>query len=100
VPVAQTGAVTYEIARQALHRFVDRQVTLIESTPLPSDLRDIVSAHDLSDDDLQGVWLGAGLATQIGLALIDGPERFVTERLASTRPSPPEATRPPPPSDS
>jgi hypothetical protein len=83
----------YVIAREALHRFVEHQIQVIETTPLPADLRAVVAADDLSDDDLHGVWLGAGLATQIGLALVDGPERFVTERT-----SPPAVPPRPPPS--
>ncbi len=67
----------YHIDRTALLDFVDRQIRLIESTPLPSDIRAIVPAADLADDELEGVWLGAGLATQVGLALLDGPEAFV-----------------------
>jgi hypothetical protein len=67
----------YRIDRTALLDFVDRQIRLIESTPLPSDIRAIVPAADLGDDDLEGVWLGAGLATQVGLALVDGPEVFI-----------------------
>jgi hypothetical protein len=85
--------VGYEIARAALHRFVDCQIALIEATPPPADIRDIASAHDLSEEEIHGVWLGAGVATQIGLALVDAPERFVTE-------APPGAARSPPPSDS
>jgi hypothetical protein len=89
--------VTYEIARTALYRFVERQLAMIEATPLPADIRNVVAADDLSDDELHGVWLGAGLATQIGLALVDRPERFVRRRR--TR-SPPEAPRSPPPTGS
>ena len=68
---------TYRIARDALVDFVDRQIHLIETTPLPPDLRSIVPAPDVGDDDLAGVWLGAGLATQLGLAIVDRPEVFV-----------------------
>jgi len=67
----------YHIARAALHDFVDRQLTLVESTPLPTDVRDLVADEDLGDDELAAVWLAAGLATQVGLAVLDGPERFV-----------------------
>jgi hypothetical protein len=67
----------YRIDRQALHHFVDQQVTLIESTPLPGDIRAIVPAVELDDRDLGCVWLSAGLATQVGLVLLDEPQRFV-----------------------
>jgi hypothetical protein len=67
----------YRIARDSLIDFVDRQILLIESTPLPPDLRSIIPSGGLGDEDLAGVWLGAGLATQLGLALVDRPEVFV-----------------------
>jgi hypothetical protein len=67
----------YRIARDSLVDFVDRQIRLIESTPLPPDLRAIIPAGNLGDEDLSGVWLGAGLATQLGLAIVDRPEVFV-----------------------
>ncbi len=67
----------YRIARDSLIDFVDRQIRLIESTPLPPDLRAIIPSGNLGDEDLSGVWLGAGLATQLGLALVDRPEVFV-----------------------
>lgn len=70
---------TYRIARRALHDFVDRQIALIEATPLPPDVRGLVPAADISDADLGGVWLGAGLATQVGIPLLDAPERFVEQ---------------------
>ena len=31
----------------------------------------------LTADELYAVWLGAGLATQVGLALMEQPERFI-----------------------
>jgi hypothetical protein len=73
---------TYRIDRTALAEFVDAQSDRVEATPLPADL---VAAfpqgdQDLGGDDLRAVWLGAGLATQIGLALLEAPERFVTRR--------------------
>ncbi len=76
---------TYRIDRPALDEFVRRQADLVESTPLPADLADLLAldAEDLTPDDLRAVWLGAGLATQIGLALMEAPERFVTHRPAA-----------------
>lgn len=67
----------YRIARDSLVDFVDRQIRLIESTPLPPDLWAIIPSGNLADEDLSGVWLGAGLATQLGLAIVDRPEVFV-----------------------
>ena len=70
---------SYRIDRQALHAFVDQQVELIEATPLPADVRALVPDAELDDRDLGCVWLGAGLATQVGLALLESPERFLCE---------------------
>jgi hypothetical protein len=67
----------YRIARRTLHDFVDRQLLLIASTPLPDDLRRSLVGDDLGDDELAAVWLAAGVATQIGLAILEEPERFV-----------------------
>jgi hypothetical protein len=73
---------TYRIDRTALAAFVDAQADRVEATPLPDDL--VVAFpqtdEDLAGEDLRAVWLGAGLATQIGLALLEAPERFVTRR--------------------
>jgi len=33
----------------------------------------------MTADELRAVWLGAGLATQVGLALLEQPDRFITE---------------------
>jgi hypothetical protein len=67
----------YRIARESLLLFVERQVVRIQATPLPPDLRQIVPVSELGDDELAAVWLGAGLATQVGLAILDAPERFI-----------------------
>ena len=45
----------------AVDEALERQVALIEATPVPADIRDTAAAHDLSDDELQGIWLGAGI---------------------------------------
>ncbi len=79
----------YRIERTALQAFVARQVLLIESTPLPSGVLGLLRDRDaLGADEAQAVWLGAGVATQIGLAIVNEPERFVvpTRRDASRRP--------------
>jgi hypothetical protein len=72
----------YRIERVALHAFVDRQLLLIESTPVPVDLAAVVGDEELGDDEMVAVWLGAGVATQIGLALLNEPERFVVPTRA------------------
>ena len=68
----------YRIERASLRSFVERQIVLIESTPMPPDLVGLLrDEDDLDTDAVRAVWLGAGLATQIGLALLNEPERFV-----------------------
>ncbi len=71
----------YLIDRPALDDFIARQVDLVESTLVPADVVDLVSTtgsgEGLTADELQAVWLGAGLATQVGLALLEQPERFI-----------------------
>ena len=75
----------YTINRPKLDDFIARQVALVESTPLPDDLRQVLPADgdDLGPEELHAVWLGAGIATQIGLALMESPERFISDRRAT-----------------
>ena len=72
----------HRIDRDALYEFVCRQVDLIESTSIPTQLADVVELrlrHEaVSRDDVAALWLGAGLATHVGLAIFEEPERFVT----------------------
>jgi hypothetical protein len=72
----------YQIDRRALDEFIGRQVELVESTSIPNLLADIVELrlrHErISRDELHALWLGAGLATHVGLAILEEPERFVT----------------------
>ncbi len=76
---------TCQIDRPALVDFVRRQASLVETTPLPTDLTDLhpIDADDLTLDDLRAVWLGVGISTQIGRALIETPERFITDQPAT-----------------
>lgn len=69
----------YQINRAALDDFLARQVDLVERTPIPDDVAQLVTGEDetLSADELRAVWLGAGLATHVGLALLEQPERFI-----------------------
>jgi hypothetical protein len=69
----------YQINRAALDDFLARQVDIVERTPIPDEVAQLVAAEDetLSADELRAVWLGAGLATHVGLALVEQPERFI-----------------------
>jgi hypothetical protein len=84
--------VEYCIDRAALVAFVARQVDLVEATELPSLLGEVVELRlrhdDVSAEEVRALWLGAGLATHVGLAIFEEPERFIT---ASPRPASPAA---------
>lgn len=77
----------YRVDREALVEFIGRQIELVESASIPELLADVVELrmrHEgVSRDEVQALWLGAGLATHVGLAIFEEPERFVV-----TAPSP------------
>jgi hypothetical protein len=68
--------ITFEIDERRLTGFVAEQLRLIASTPLPVGLGDELRRSG-AGLELEAVWLGAGLATQIGLPLLEHPEAFV-----------------------
>ena len=78
----------FRIDRDALAAFVARQVDLVEEGAIPSLLAQVVELrlrHErVSRDEVRALWLGAGLATHVGLAIFEEPERFIT----SGEPSP------------
>ena len=43
--------------------------------------------ENVSRDDVQALWLGAGLATHVGLAIFEEPERFVTSATTPAKPA-------------
>jgi hypothetical protein len=71
----------YRIDREALDEFIGRQVELVESASIPKLLADVVELRlrheSVSRDEVRALWLGAGLATHVGLAIFEEPERFV-----------------------
>ncbi len=69
----------YGIDEPRLLRFVADQVRLIVATPLPAGLAEELR-RGADGVELDAVWLGAGLATQIGLRLLEHPEVFVRTR--------------------
>lgn len=71
--------IAFEIDELRLTGFVAEQVRLIAETPLPGGLADELRRAG-AELDLAAVWLGAGLATQIGLPLLEHPEAFVRRR--------------------
>ena len=72
----------YRVDREALEEFISRQVELVESAQIPSLLADVVELrlrHEAaSRAEVRALWLGAGLATHVGLAIFEEPERFIT----------------------
>jgi len=71
----------FQIDRKALAEFVAQQVELVESTSIPKLLADVVEIQrppdSVSRDEAHALWLGAGLATHVGLAIFEEPERFI-----------------------
>jgi hypothetical protein len=71
----------YRIDRKALDEFIARQVELIESMLIPKLLADVVELRlrheSLSRDEARALWLSTGLATHVGLAIYEEPERFI-----------------------
>ena len=47
------------------------------ATPVPPDLAALAADRRLADDEIRALWLGAGIASQVGLALMLQPGRFV-----------------------
>src|SRR5262245_34647782 len=76
------GGMTYRIDREALAAFVSRQADLVEAGPIPELLAQVVELrlrHESSSrEEVAALWLGAGLATHVGLAIFEEPERFIT----------------------
>ena len=72
----------YRIDREALDEFIGRQVEVVESVAVPKLLADVVELRlrheSVSRDEVRALWLGAGLATHVGLAIFEEPERFIT----------------------
>lgn len=85
----------YLISIEPLVAWVREQAQLVADTPMPDDLADVCRAaplgpHDLSGDELRAVWLAAGIATQIGLRVVEHPEQWIdlAEHDAAATPRP------------
>jgi len=74
--------VEYRIDREALAAFIARQVDLVEAGAIPELLAQVVELRlrheSVTRDEVRALWLGAGLATHVGLAIFEEPERFIT----------------------
>jgi hypothetical protein len=78
----------YGIDLAALVDFVTSQVEKIEAAAVADQYSGIaattVPGESTSADELRVLWLAAGLATHVGLAIFREPERFI----ATPTPSP------------
>ena len=83
----------YRIDRDELVAFVVRQVDLVEAGAIPPLLAQVAELRlrheSVSRDEVRALWLGAGLATHVGLAIFEEPERFIT--VGDPSPSTPAA---------
>jgi hypothetical protein len=72
----------YRINREELAEFVARQIDLVEAAAMPSLLAQVAELRlrheSVGRDEVRALWLGAGLATHVGLAIFEEPERFIT----------------------
>jgi hypothetical protein len=71
----------YRIDREALDDFIRRQVELVEAISIPELLAHVVEVgrhESANQDEVRALWLSAGLATHVGLAIYEEPERFIT----------------------
>src|SRR5215210_1063997 len=73
-------AMRYRIDREQLSEFLTRQVRLVERLPVEAAEAAADGYGDgLDDAEREAVWLAAGIATFIGQAIADEPERFIVE---------------------
>lgn len=66
-----------------LVEFVARGVELVEALPVPASLavEGVADGRAPTRRELLEVWLAAGLATHVGLAIVEQPGRFVRTGL-------------------
>jgi len=70
----------YGIDRDALWEFMSRQASLVERLPAEATQAAAEGYGDgLDEGERESVWLAAGIATFIGQAIADEPERFIVE---------------------
>ena len=65
------------ILRDHLHQFVDHQLDRVLATPVPADMAALGASERFSPDEVRALWLAAGIASQIGMALALDPSPFV-----------------------
>jgi hypothetical protein len=68
----------YRIDQDQLWEFLARQAKLVERLPIVATQAAADGYSDgLDDSEREAVWLAAGVATFIGQAIADEPERFI-----------------------
>ena len=68
----------YRIDQERLSEFLIRQVRLVECLPVEAaEAADEGYGDGLDDAEREAVWLAAGIATFIGQAIAEEPERFI-----------------------
>ena len=68
----------YRIDQDELWEFLARQARLVERLPVEATQAAADGYSDgLNDSEREVVWLAAGVATFIGQAIADAPERFI-----------------------
>ena len=71
----------HKINRPALDRFIADELDALEAMPVPAEIAELTRADEATEgltwDEFRAVWLGAGLATHVGLVLVEEPERFI-----------------------
>jgi hypothetical protein len=79
--------VRYEIDFDALVDFVTSQTEKIEAAAVAEQYSGLgsptIPGDSTSADELRVLWLAAGLATHVGLAIFREPERFITSPTPS-----------------
>ncbi len=71
------SSTTSAFDRVALHAWVDARLDHVEATPIPAEMQALASGEKLGADEVQALWLAAGLASQIGMVLAMDPGTFV-----------------------
>ena len=73
----------YSIDRDELWEFVTRQAGLVERLPAEATQATADGYGDCLDEaERDAVWLAAGIATFIGQAIAEEPERFIVTAAA------------------
>lgn len=71
------SSTTPRIDRERLAAMIERACFTIESTPIPAELRSTGDGEGFDDAEVLALWIGAGLASQVGMALALDPSPYV-----------------------